>query len=710
LRRGLSVHLHRFGVRWRCARRADRRRLWWGHKFDLTGTLGLGNQFGISVSLDGTRLAGGATGDAGATNSCVSCGAVYLFTFTDLAFAGGALAARIGDSYTGGNNINLAGTLGSGDIFGFSVSLDGTRLAVGAIRDNGTTNSCGDCGAVYLFTFTDLAFSGGALAARIGDSYTGGNNINLASTLEIGDVFGASVSLDGTRLAVGAYGDDGATNSCGECGAVYLFTFADLAFSGGALSARIGAGYSGGNNINLASTLGAGDFFGTAVSMDGTRLAVGAQGDDGATNGCVSCGAVYLFTQLSSALPVTLYASTPADSITVTPAALKTLLDAGTAVVLQANNDITLNSSLTIANGSGPGGTLTLQAGRSVLLNANITTDDGNLTIIANDLLANGVVDAYRDAGAAAITMAPGASINTGAGTVTIQMRDGAGKTFSTGGIITLSSITASSILATNASLANGDIVLQSGTVLTGNGTGDAVVLVAGDQFINNAGAGAIKAPNGRFLVYSQDWNIDTRGGLTGNNLYNRTFAGNPPASISQIGNLFVYALQPILTVTASDASRAYGAANPAFTAMIAGLINGDTAAYAYSGAPEFSTTTTPTSNVGIYAGDILPNIGSLLSSVGYGFSFVAGDLTINAVAPTAEEDSLRAILHENMNANGIAPSSKPTELQIKKCGTVVDDLPANTGDDAVIVCASVLRLDVEVRNHSPDRVSQLVP
>ena len=57
-----------------------------------------------------------------------------------------------------------------------------------------------------------------------------------------------------------------------------------------------------------------------------------------------------------------------------------------------------------------------MQAGRSLLLNASITTDDGALTLVANETAANGVVNADRDPGAAVITMASGVALNAGAG------------------------------------------------------------------------------------------------------------------------------------------------------------------------------------------------------------------------------------------------------------------------------------------------------
>src|SRR5262249_6446991 len=86
------------------------------------------------------------------------------------------------------------------------------------------------------------------------------------------------------------------------------------------------------------------------------------------------------------------YGNAQFQSLTISPGTLTRTLDTGTAVVLQASNDITVNSPVTVSAGAN-GGALTLQAGRSILLNASITTDNGDLTLIANEPLANGVVD-----------------------------------------------------------------------------------------------------------------------------------------------------------------------------------------------------------------------------------------------------------------------------------------------------------------------------
>ena len=266
-----------------------------GKNLDLAAQLDDIDQFGTSVSLDGTRLAVGAAGDDGQGNVGNANGAVYLFGFTDAAFSGGVLEAWLGEGYVGGKNLDLAAELDTGDTFGISVSLDEARLAVGSFGDDGQGNGGNFNGAVHLFSFTDKAFSGGVLEATLGAGYVGGKNLNLADQLDDRDFFGRSVSLEGTRLAVGAPFDAGEGNSGTTSGAVYLFSFTDAAFSGGALVARLGEGYVGGTNLDLAAPLDGGDRFGTSVSLDGTRLAVGADGDNGRGNGGSNNGAVYLF-------------------------------------------------------------------------------------------------------------------------------------------------------------------------------------------------------------------------------------------------------------------------------------------------------------------------------------------------------------------------------------------------------------------------------
>ncbi len=174
-----------------------------------------------------------------------------------------------------------ASNTGVSDEFGRSVSLsaDGTRLAVGAPQEDSsaagvdgdqTDNSVVDGGAVYVFSWT------GTMWAQ--EAYL------KASNTEANDRFGASVSLsaDGTRLAVGAWqegssatgvGGDAADNSADNSGAVYVFSRTGTTW---ALEAYV-----------KASNTGAGDQFGVSVSVsaDGSRLAVGANGEDSSATG-----------------------------------------------------------------------------------------------------------------------------------------------------------------------------------------------------------------------------------------------------------------------------------------------------------------------------------------------------------------------------------------------------------------------------------------
>ncbi|MBI4265749.1 MAG: Ig-like domain repeat protein, partial [Acidobacteria bacterium] len=121
------------------------------------------------------------------------------------------------------------------------------------------------------------------------------------------------------------------------------------------------------------------------------------------------------------------------------------------------------------------------------------------------------------------------------------------------------------------------------------------------------------------------------------------TAAGSCTITASQSGNATYEAAPDVsqtlsiakatLTVTASDASRVYGAPNPAFAASYGGFVNGDTLETSgVTGSPSFTTTATSTSAVASYA--IAPGIGSLAAS-NYTFTFVNGTLTVTKASTT---------------------------------------------------------------------------
>ncbi|WP_428261618.1 cadherin-like beta sandwich domain-containing protein [Haliangium sp.] len=238
--------------------------------------------FGYSVALDGDLLAVGALQEDGAggdqsDNSAPDSGAVYVF--------------RRLDSGWGQEAYLKAANAEAGDSFGYSVAVGGDMLAVSAMRedsadaDNPDDNSTANSGAVYVFR--RLA-SGWVQEAYLKASNAGAD-----------DQFGNSIALDGDLLAVGAdreasadtgvdadQGGDGAPDS----GAVYVFR-------------RSGTSWVQEAYLKASNT-GAGDHFGTSVSLAGDFLAVGADQEDSAATGIdgeqandstPDSGAVYLF-------------------------------------------------------------------------------------------------------------------------------------------------------------------------------------------------------------------------------------------------------------------------------------------------------------------------------------------------------------------------------------------------------------------------------
>jgi hypothetical protein len=87
-----------------------------------------------------------------------------------------------------------------------------------------------------------------------------------------------------------------------------------------------------------------------------------------------------------------------------------------------------------------------------------------------------------------------------------------------------------------------------------------------------------------------------------------------------------------VLTVTAGNASRVYGAANPAFSYAITGFVNNDPASVV-SGTAALSTTATASSAPGTYA--ITANV-STLSAANYTFQPVSCTLTVTAAPVSA--------------------------------------------------------------------------
>ncbi|EGJ09934.1 filamentous hemagglutinin outer membrane protein, partial [Rubrivivax benzoatilyticus JA2 = ATCC BAA-35] len=161
------------------------------------------------------------------------------------------------------------------------------------------------------------------------------------------------------------------------------------------------------------------------------------------------------FTGIGGSAGLLAFSTNTGQDAVITPQAITAMLDAGTAVTLQASNDITVLRDI-VASAGGHGGDLTLEAGRSVHLRADIVTDNGDFNVIANQSVANGVVDADCSACTAVISQAAGTSIDAGSGNVSMRLLNGDDKTYSDAGNMRLSSVDGARILLSNAGLSSG--------------------------------------------------------------------------------------------------------------------------------------------------------------------------------------------------------------------------------------------------------------
>ncbi|NRT55254.1 YDG domain-containing protein [Sphaerotilus uruguayifluvii] len=184
------------------------------------------------------------------------------------------------------------------------------------------------------------------------------------------------------------------------------------------------------------------------------------------------------------------FSANASTDIVITPATLTGLLDAGTDVTLQASNDITVARAIRTSAG-GQGGDLTLEAGRSIRIDADITTDNGNLTLIANQSVVAGVVDTACSSCTSEIVQRAGTVLDAGTGQVSVTLAKSTDKTANAAGDVLLASVDGQSVSLINAGLsasgAGRGLRFQSGAVI-GSGTTQSLRLEAGGESASGGG------------------------------------------------------------------------------------------------------------------------------------------------------------------------------------------------------------------------------
>lgn len=223
----------------------------WGQLTELTAfDAAPGDAFGYSVSLHGDTVVVGARGHDG------NRGAAYLFSRNQ----GGV------NSWGQVTKLTVADAA-SGDFFGFSVSLHGETVVIGASGVNSISGI--DTGAAYLFSRDQ------------GGSDNWGQVLQLTASDGVPlDEFGRSVSVHGDLAVIGSWLDnDGGTHS----GSAYLFS-------------RHHGGIDNWGEVKklTASDASTADFFGEAVSVHEQTVLVGATNSD---SFAMETGAVYLYSR-----------------------------------------------------------------------------------------------------------------------------------------------------------------------------------------------------------------------------------------------------------------------------------------------------------------------------------------------------------------------------------------------------------------------------
>lgn len=246
-----------------------------------------GGYFGYSVAISGDTAVIGmpyenssSTGiNSTPTYSASTSGAAYVFV-------------RNGNTWSQQAYLKASNT-GQDDEFGYSVSISGDTIVVGARGEGSNTTGVNS-------TPNDAAQYAGAAYVFVRDGETWSQQAYLkASNTQAGDRFGDSVAIDGDTLAVGAYLENSTTtgtsstpnNSGLQVGAVYVFVRDGVTWNQQAYL--------------KASNAQSGDLFGGVVAISGDTIVAGAMNESSGTSGVNSTpdesknrsGAAYVFTR-----------------------------------------------------------------------------------------------------------------------------------------------------------------------------------------------------------------------------------------------------------------------------------------------------------------------------------------------------------------------------------------------------------------------------
>lgn len=223
----------------------------WGEVAKLLAHDGaVDDYFGNSVAIDGDLVVVGAYGEDDLGNNS---GAAYVYE-----------RDRGGENNWGEVIKLTASDSAEDDEFGFSVSISGDTIVVGAIREGGSGSNCG---AAYIYERNQ------------GGPDNWGEVTKLTATdAQDNDYFGNSVAINLDTIIIGAFKEDGIGSFRG---AAYIFD-----------RNQGGSGNWGEVTKLMASDAENDDKFGLSVAIDGDAVVVGSLGEDGLGS---DRGAAYIY-------------------------------------------------------------------------------------------------------------------------------------------------------------------------------------------------------------------------------------------------------------------------------------------------------------------------------------------------------------------------------------------------------------------------------
>ncbi|SFU51965.1 filamentous hemagglutinin family N-terminal domain-containing protein [Polaromonas sp. YR568] len=613
-----------------------------GRAYALNFQVRSGSASGLTVgTVDGT---------AGITNA--GTGAVVLTA------TGGALTqtqAIIADSFQGVGSSGITLTHAGNQIqnfFGLNTTFGGITLRNTAANVSflGNINSSGrvdiaNTGSITLGTET-LSTSSNATGTTAGTA--------AMSIVATGGISAPSPATSpGTHLMTSAGGTiylEAGNGSIGDsaANAVSISAAGPIVAVANGAGSQVNLSLVGNSTLENISAAGA-----VNVSVNGAgNLAVKTVAGSSVTLGAAA-GAITDANGAANNITSTTLNATAANGITLgtNVTGLQTLTTTGATgdISIAAANAIN-TSNFGITTNAGAAQTVNLSSGVGITIDSAFgnAQDKLKLTTTAGNIAINGALTAseltLNTAGAttqtAAITATGLELLGTGnhtlnnAGNAVTTLAGNTGNVdYSQAGALTIGTVntvglTASNKVLVRATGAAGDITLNN-TVTSGSAASDSLVLAAGRNFINNAGATPLNPGAGRFLVYSTDPTTNTFGGFASTgNAFSRTYAANAPtdASMTSItGNRMVYSVTPVINITGDNQTKVYGAADPTLTYTVgSGLVAGDTAGSVLSGL--LAAPTGAAASAGTHA----ITQGALAAALGYGVSYTSGTLTVD--------------------------------------------------------------------------------